>query len=477
VPGSLVGDDEPTRPGGTVPTTSLSAVPGRRLPRAVLRFLHTESAGGIVLLLGALVALAWANSPWQASYESLWSTELAVELGPFRLAEDLRHWVNDGLMALFFFVIGLEIKREFVHGELQDPRTAALPALAALGGMLVPAGLYLVVAGGGPGGNGWGVPMATDIAFALGVVALLGPRVPSSLKLFLLTLAIVDDIGAIVVIAVAYSSGLDLVALAAAGAGLALVVVLRRAEVTWVPIYAAVGVAVWLATLASGVHATIAGVALGLLTPACPLAPVAVAREWASDLADEPSPSELAGMTRVAKESVSVAERLAHKLHPFTSFVIVPLFALANAGVVLSADALASPGAGAVALGVVVGLVAGKVAGISTFSWLAVRLGWGTLPAGVDWGQLVGAAALAGIGFTVSLFIAGLAFDDPALADAAKVGILAASTLAAALGSLVLARSARPAGSVALARAVGPSSPPERGGVAPEPHIVDDPRR
>ncbi len=460
-----------------MPTTSLSAVPGRRLPRAVLRFLHTESAGGIVLLLGALVALAWANSPWQASYESLWSTELAVELGPFRLAEDLRHWVNDGLMALFFFVIGLEIKREFVHGELQDPRTAALPALAALGGMLVPAGLYLVVAGGGPGGNGWGVPMATDIAFALGVVALLGPRVPSSLKLFLLTLAIVDDIGAIVVIAVAYSSGLDLVALAAAGAGLALVVVLRRAEVTWVPIYAAVGVAVWLATLASGVHATIAGVALGLLTPACPLAPAAVAREWASDLADEPSPSELAGMTRVAKESVSVAERLAHKLHPFTSFVVVPLFALANAGVVLSADALASPGAGAVALGVVVGLVAGKVAGISTFSWLAIRLGWGTLPAGVDWGQLVGVAALAGIGFTVSLFIAGLAFDDPALADAAKVGILAASTLAAALGSLVLARSARPAGSVALARAVGPSSPPERGGVAPEPHIVDDPRR
>jgi NhaA family Na+:H+ antiporter len=418
-------------------------LPGRRLPRAVQHFLHTESAGGIVLLVGAVVALVWANSPWQASYESLWSTEAAFELGPFRLSEDLRHWVNDGLMALFFFVIGLEIKREFVHGELRDPRTAALPALAALGGMVVPATLYLLVTGAGPGGHGWGIPMATDIAFALGVVALLGRRVPASLKLFLLTLAIVDDIGAIAVIALAYTEGLDLVALAGAGLGLAAVVALRRAEVTWVPIYVAVGAGVWLATLVSGVHATIAGVALGLLTPACPLAPAAVAREWARDLADEPSPGELVGMTRLAKESVSVAERLAHALHPFTSFVVVPLFALANAGVVLSGDAFAAPATAAVAAGVVLGLVVGKVAGISAFSWLAVRLGWGTLPAGVGWGQLVGVATVAGIGFTVSLFIAGLAFEDPDLVAAAKVGILAASAIAAALGSLVLARLAR----------------------------------
>lgn len=420
-----------------------SALPGRRLPRAVQHFLHTESAGGIVLLVGAVVALVWANSPWASSYESLWTTELAFELGPLRLSEDLRHWVNDGLMALFFFVIGLEIKREFVHGELRDPRTAALPALAALGGMVVPAGLYLLVTGDGVGGNGWGIPMATDIAFALGVVALLGRRVPASLKLFLLTLAIVDDIGAILVIAVAYTSSLDLVALAGAGAGLVGVVALRRADVTWVPIYVAVGTGVWLATLVSGVHATIAGVALGLLTPACSLAPSAVAREWAQDLADEPSPGELVGMTRLAKESVSVAERLAHQLHPFTSFVVVPLFALANAGVVLSGGAFSAPGTGAVAAGVVLGLVVGKVMGISAFSWLAVRLGWGTLPADSGWGQLVGIATLAGIGFTVSLFIAGLAFDDPELVAAAKVGILAASAIAAAIGSLVLIRLAR----------------------------------
>ncbi|MDQ3305487.1 MAG: Na+/H+ antiporter NhaA [Actinomycetota bacterium] len=427
-----------------MPTLPPSPLPGRRLPRAVQHFLHTESAGGIVLLVGAVVALVWANSPWQASYESLWTTELALELGRFTLSEDLRHWVNDGLMVLFFFVIGLEIKREVVHGELRDPRTAALPALAALGGMVVPAALYLVVTVGGPGGQGWGIPMATDIAFALGVVALLGRRVPSSLKLFLLTLAIVDDIGAILVIAVVYTSSLDLVALAGAGVALVGVVALRRAEVTWVPIYVAVGACVWLATLVSGVHATIAGVVLGLLTPASPLTPAVVAREWAEDLADEPSPGELVGMTRLAKESVSVAERLAHQLHPFTSFVVVPLFALANAGVVLSGDAFSAPATGAVAGGVILGLVVGKVVGISAFSWLAVRLGWGTLPAGVAWGQLVGVATVAGIGFTVSLFIAGLAFDDPALVAAAKVGILAASALAALAGSLILARLAKP---------------------------------
>ncbi|MBW3574783.1 MAG: Na+/H+ antiporter NhaA [Actinobacteria bacterium] len=420
-----------------------STLPGRRLPRAVQHFLHTESAGGVLLLVGAAVALAWANSPWQGSYEALWTTEFAVELGGLRLSEDLRHWVNDGLMALFFFVIGLEIKRELVQGELRDPRTAALPALAALGGMVVPAALYLLIAGGGPGGDGWGIPMATDIAFALGVVALLGRRVPSSLKLFLLTLAIVDDIGAIAVIAVAYTSDLDARALAGAAVGVLTVILLRRAEVTWVPIYVAVGVLVWLATLESGVHATIAGVVLGLLTPACPLAPATVAREWASDLADEPSPGELAGMARLANASVSVAERLAHQLHPFTSFVVVPIFALANAGVSLSADAFEPPGAGAVAAGVAVGLVGGKIVGITSFAWLAVRLRLSRLPDGVGWGQLVGIAALAGIGFTVSLFIAGLAFEDPPLVAAAKAGILAGSFLAAAGGTALLASTHR----------------------------------
>ncbi len=411
---------------------------GRRLPRVLRQFLETESAGGVVLLAGAAVALVWANSPWRASYEAVWTTELSLELGRFVLVEDLRHWVNDGLMALFFFVIGLEIKRELVHGELRSPRTAGLPALAALGGMVVPALLYAAVNAGQRGADGWGIPMATDIAFALGVVALLGRRVPPSLKLFLLTLAIVDDIGAIVVIALFYSAELDLVALAGAATLLAAIVVLRTAQVTWMPIFVALGVGAWLATLVSGVHATIAGVALGLLTPVSRLAPTAVAREWAEDLADDPSPAELAAMTRMAKATVSVGERLEHRLHPLTSFVVIPLFALANAGVALSGDALGGPGAGAVALGVVVGLVAGKVVGITALSWLAVRLGLGQLPEGVRWGQVGGVAALAGIGFTVSLFIAGLAFEDPGLAAAAKVGILAASAISGAIGSVVL---------------------------------------
>ncbi len=370
-------------------------------------------------------------------------TSIGVDVGSFHLEEDLRHWVNDGLMALFFFVIGLEIKRELVHGELRSPRSAALPALAALGGMIVPALLYVGVNAGQPGVKGWGIPMATDIAFAVGVVALLGSRVPPPLKLFLLTLAIVDDIGAIIVIAWFYSSGLDLVALAAAAALLGAIVALQRAEVVWMPIYVALGVGVWLATLLSGVHATIAGVALGLLTPACPLAPGAVAREWAEDLADDASPAELAVMTRMARASVSVAERLEHQLHPLTSFVVIPIFAVANAGVTLSADALSAPGAAGVALGVAVGLIAGKIIGVTMFSWLTVRLGLGRLPDGVQWSQIVGIAGLAGIGFTVSLFIAGLAFDDAALAAAAKVGILGASALAAIVGSVVLTRAAR----------------------------------
>ena len=423
-----------------MPTPEL---PGRHLPRGLREFLHTESAGGIVLLVGAVAALMWVNSPWRDSYDALWGTEVALEVGRYTLVEDLRHWVNDGLMALFFFVIGLEIKQELVVGELRNPRTAALPAFAALGGMVVPALFYLAINAGSAGSPGWGIPMATDIAFALGVVALLGSRVPPALKLFLLTLAIVDDIGAILVIALFYSSGLDLGALAVAFGLLLAVVALRRAEVTWMPIYIAVGFGVWLATLVSGVHATIAGVALGLLTPATPLAPAAVAREWAQDLADDPSSSELAGMTRMARASVSVADRLQHHLHPLTSFVIVPLFALANAGVVLSASVFEAPGTGAVALGVIIGLVVGKVLGITASAWICVRTGLGRLPTGASWPQVAGIAAIAGIGFTVSLFIASLAFDDPALVSSAKVGILAASVIAAVLGSIVLARVSR----------------------------------
>ncbi|HEX2273618.1 MAG TPA: Na+/H+ antiporter NhaA [Acidimicrobiales bacterium] len=427
----------------TVPEGPPAALPGRRLPRIVRQFLRTEAAGGIVLLAAAVAALLWANSPWSESYRTLWETELSLRVGRFLLADDLRHWVNDALMALFFFVVGLEIKRELVSGDLRDPRTAALPAIAAGGGMAVPALLFLLVNAGTEGARGWGIPVATDIAFAIGVLALLGRRVPVALKLFLLTLAIVDDIGAIVVIAVFYAGELAPEFLAAAVGLLALMVGLRRAGVVWSPAYALLAVGVWLATQASGVHATIAGVVLGLLTPAHALTPGEVAREWAADLGDEPSPAELDAMTRLARTSVSPAERLEHLLHPWTSFLVVPLFALANAGVVIEAGSFDAPGTLAVTAGVMLGLVVGKVVGITVAAWLAVRTGVGRLPEGATWPMMVGIGFVAGIGFTVSLFIAELAFEAGALQDAAKIGVLAASTLAAALGAAVLVPASR----------------------------------
>ncbi|HEX8769736.1 MAG TPA: Na+/H+ antiporter NhaA [Acidimicrobiales bacterium] len=428
-------------------------MPGRRVPRVVRRFLETEAAGGIVLLVAAIVAVVWANSPWGTSYQELWSTHVSFNFGRFVLAEDLQHWVNDGLMAIFFFVVGLEIKRELVHGDLRDPQTAAMPAIAAVGGMVVPALLFLVVAGGSAGSAGWGIPMATDIAFAVGVVALLGSRVPGSLKLFLLTLAIVDDIGAIVVIAVFYSGALQPEYLAAAIALLALMVGLRRAGIVWLAPYALLGIGVWVATYESGIHATIAGVVLGLLAPARALTPAAVARDWAGDLADEPSPGELDAMTRLANTSVSPAERIEHLLHPWTSFVVVPLFALANAGVVLRADSFDAEGAALVTAGVGAGLLLGKSFGITAAAWLAVRSGLGRLPGGVTWPMLAATATIAGIGFTVSLFISELAFAPGALQDAAKIGVLAGSAIAAAVGTMGLGlacrartRNAHPAG-------------------------------
>jgi len=415
-----------------------AARPGRRLPRVVRQFLETEAAGGVVLLAAAVVALVWANSPWRDSYRTLWSTDLTVRLGRFALAEDLQHWVNDGLMAVFFFVVGLEIKRELVHGELRDRRAAAVPALAAVGGMIVPALVFLIVTAGSAGARGWGIPMATDIAFAVGVVALLGPRVPASMKLFLLTLAIVDDIGAIVVIAVFYTGQIQPVFLLAAAILLGAMLVLRRAGIVWMAPYVVLGGGVWLATQASGVHATIAGVVLGLLTPAHPLTTAAVASRWAGDLADEPTTGELDAVSRLARTAVSPAERLEHLLHPWTSFLIVPLFALANAGVELRSDSFDRPGAAKVTLGVVVGLVAGKTLGITGAAWLAVRSGLGRLPEGSTWPMVAGMATIAGIGFTVALFVAELAFVPGPLQDAAKIGVLGASIVAAVIGAAVV---------------------------------------
>ena len=414
------------------------ATPARSLPRGVQRFMHTEASGGLVLLAAAVVALVWANSPWSGAYERLWHNRFVIQLGGLRVDEDLRHFVNDGLMALFFFVVGLEIKREVVQGELAKIRIAALPIAAALGGMVVPALLFRGVNAGGPGASGWGIPMATDIAFALGVLAVLGSRVPPSLKLLLLTLAIVDDVGAIVVIAVFYSGGIDATALGFGLAGLAVTFGLVKGRVDWPPIYILLGILTWYATYRSGVHATIAGVALGLLTPARPLAPSETVGRWARDLSDTPSAAQVHQMTIVARESVSPAEHLEERLHPLTSFVILPVFALANAGVEVHSNMFDASGAAAVATGILLGLVVGKVAGILFGGWLAVRLRVAALPDGVRWIHLAGIGALGGIGFTVSLFITELAFEAGTLVDAAKAAVLGASALAALLGAGVL---------------------------------------
>jgi Na+:H+ antiporter, NhaA family len=404
-------------------------------------FLRTEAAGGIVLVIATAAALVWANVATH-SYEELWSTVFTIGTAEHHFSLTLREWVNDGLMAIFFFVVGLEIKRELVEGELRDPRKAALPAIAALGGMVVPALVYVAFNAGGAGADGWGIPMATDIAMAIGVLSLLGSRVPSQLKLFVLALAIVDDIGAIVVIALFYSHGFDGTAAIAAGGFLLAMVGIRLVGVRSLLPYVVLGIGVWIAVQDSGVHATIAGVVLGLLAPTRPFRqPDMVDADKLADV----STVETAHETVVlARESVSVVEWLEHLLHPWTSYVIVPVFALANAGVVLSSDSVDAAISSPITHGIVVGLVVGKLVGISVFAWIATRLRVATLPEGTRFAQIVGVAALGGIGFTVSLFVSELAFGTAgALADDAKIGILAASLTAAGLGAVLVAATTR----------------------------------
>jgi NhaA family Na+:H+ antiporter len=420
----------------------------RLVARPLRDFLNTEAAGGILLLAATVIALVWANSPIADTYNAFWRTEIGLRIADFRLTEDLRHWVNDGLMAIFFFVVGLEIKRELVVGELNDLRKAALPAVAALGGMIVPALIYVFINAGGKGTAGWGIPMATDIAFAVGVLALVGPRCPDSLRLFLLSLAIVDDIGAILVIALFYSGGIQGWWLLAAVILIGVVAEMRRRRIWWTPLYVVIGVAAWLATFEAGIHATIAGVALGLISPARPADPEGAddAIAEATTFTRDPGPAAIRRVTIQAQEAVSVAERLEHRLHPWTSYAIVPIFALANAGVRFNTDLLRSAVSSPVTLGIVAGLVIGKLVGITTFSWAATRTGIARLPEGMSWRHLIGGAATAGIGFTVSLFIAGLAFDERSLINDAKIGILAASLVAALLGLAILAGMSRPSG-------------------------------
>lgn len=413
----------------------------RSVARPVNRFLHIEASGGLLLVAAAVVALVWANSPWAASYRDLWATQLTIDLGGHAITEDLRHWINDGLMTLFFFVIGLEIKNELTNGQLAKPRDAAVPAAGAIGGMVVPALLFLAFNLGGDGASGWGIPMATDVAFAVGVLALLGDRIPAELKVLLLGLAIVDDIGAIIVIAAFYSDGLQGEWLATAACGLLVMAVLRRVGVRYLPVYAVIGSGIWLATFNSGVHATIAGVALGLLAPARAFLPEIDADRIADELsADQAVTSaEVRDISFRLRESIPVTERLQNLLHPWTSYLIVPLFALANAGVAISLDGLRDAATSPVTLGVTVGLVLGKLIGVAGAIALAVHLRIGRLPDGVTSRHITGMAAIAGIGFTVSIFVTGLAYDRPDLADQATIGVLAASILAAAIGTTILA--------------------------------------
>ncbi|HSU01854.1 MAG TPA: Na+/H+ antiporter NhaA [Nocardioides sp.] len=428
----------------------------RLVARPVREFLRVEAAGSLLLLLAAAIALLWANSPWAESYDALWHTHLVLDVGPLHLDESLQHWVNDALMVIFFFVVGLEIKYELVNGDLRDPKTAALPIVAAVGGMVVPAGLYLALnPPGSDGSAGWGIPMATDIAFAVGVLGILGRRIPSAARLFLLTLAIVDDIGAILVIAVFYTDDLSLGWLAIALGLLAAMVVARRLRIWTIVLYVVLGIGVWFALLESGVHATLAGVAIGLLAPAVPLLKEDVARSHArAALRDNVlDPDELAKLRFLLKESVSVVERLQATLHPVSSYVVLPVFALANAGVELGAigKVFTEP----VGLGIILGLVVGKPVGILVASFLAVRLGLGRLPERTTWPMIAGLGAVGGIGFTVSIFIAGLSFPgQELLTDEAKIAILLASLFAAVVGVLVLMASTR--------------------GAVPEPETADD---
>ena len=422
----------------------------RRAGKPLERFLGIEAASGVLLLLAAALALGWANSPWAESYQRLWHTPLGIRIDGFTFERTLEWFVNDALMVLFFFVVGMEIRREIHHGELSEWRRAALPAAAALGGMLAPAGLYLVAASGSHTRSGWGVPMATDIAFAVGILTLLGKRVPAALRVLLLALAVIDDLGAIIVIALFYSSGVALSGLLVAALGFVGVFVMQRLGVRAKLAYVVPSVVAWAGIYAAGIHPTIAGVIVGLVTPV---------RAWLGaegflvgmrkelDQLAQASPGTLSShqlaesLRRVdvtRREAMSPAESLIETLHPWVAFGIMPVFALANAGVSLAGAPLDAT-SWRVALGVGIGLVVGKPVGVLLATWLTLKLGLGTLPRGLTVRHVIVLGVVAGIGFTMALFIAQLAFSDARLLIAAKLGVLGASALAA-VAALLLGR-------------------------------------
>ncbi|RIK76048.1 MAG: Na+/H+ antiporter NhaA [Planctomycetota bacterium] len=417
--------------------------PVHRITAPILRFIHVQSASGVVLLLATIAALVVANGAAAEAVHHLWTTPIGISIGDFSLNLSLEHWVNDGLMAIFFFVVGLEVKREIVLGELRQLRKAALPIAAALGGMLAPALIYLALQRGEPGERGWGIPMATDIAFVVGCMAVLGNRVPHGLRVMLLSLAIVDDIGAILVIAVAYSSNLHTDWLLAAVVGLILVHLAARAGVRSFAPYVVLGAFVWLAVHESGIHATIAGVVLGLMTPARSYINRGLFGEildrlgdvWQGDDDASHAPDNAEKVRRIqwaARETLSPLEYLESTLHPWVAFLIMPIFALANAGVAFELGRLADP----VAIAVAVGLLVGKPLGVFAFCYASVRMKIAALPAGVGWGMIAAGGCLSGIGFTMALFIANLALaplGDEVL-SAGKIGVLCGSAAAAIIG-------------------------------------------
>jgi NhaA family Na+:H+ antiporter len=426
----------------------------RPVPRFVVQplqaFLQQETSGAALLLGAAAVALVWANSPWSASYEAAWSTRLAIRIGSSALDLDLRHWVNDGLMTLFFFVVGLEIKRELATGELRYPRAAVLPVVAAVGGMAVPALLYLAIVGADAGG-GWGIAMPTDIALALGVLALASRRVPGPMKAFLLALAIVDDLGSIVVIALFYTAHVEWAALGVASATVFAIALLQRIEVRAIAAYVALGVLLWVALENSGVTPTLAGVATALLVPVRPAnRPRAVSEEAhriADETTDDPEPPDAdapqwLNLASLSREAVSPLARAERRVHPWSSVVVLPLFALANAGVSLSPSLVASALSSRLAVGILVARVVGKPLGITLASAAALRTGIARVPSGLGLRHVAAVGAVAGVPFAVSLFVAGLALPA-SLVYEATVAVLFAAVVAGILGGLAVRRVTR----------------------------------
>ena len=426
--------------------------PIEKLTYPIQEFLHQEASGGILLIIATVIALAWANSPFAESYHHLWHTYLSIDLGGIGLKYSLHHWINDGLMVIFFFVVGLEIKRELLVGELSSVKKAALPIAAALGGMIFPALIYTIFNLGTEGASGWGIPMATDIAFVVGILALLGKRVPLALKIFILALAIVDDLGAVLVIAIFYTSNISFTSLLIGGGFLVLLIAMNRMGVRNLLIYTLVGVGLWLAFLKSGVHATVAGVLLAFTIPVSSRINTKKFKNETESLlkdfdnAGEHGDNVLTNSDRLSiidqienncEKILTPLQRFEHGLHPWVSFFIMPVFALANAGVTIGSG-LTSAITHPVSIGIILGLFLGKQIGIFSFSYLAVKLKLASEPEGVSWKKIYAASVLAGIGFTMSLFIANLAFNSPELLNISKVGILAGSLLSGVVGFIIL---------------------------------------